>query len=330
MPDQARRLFLPAWLACAGLAVFHAARDAAAADAYPDRPIRLIVPVTVGGSTDIVARIIAGNLARELQQQIVIDNRSGAGGIIGTDMVAKATPDGYTLLFAYASHTITPHLGGTVPYAPASDFAAVSEVTTQPLLLTVSTSLPVSSVKELIALAKAKPGQLRAAAPGMGGTGHIAAEIFKFETGADIPTIIYKGGGPAQLALLQCEVHFIFATSATAMPQIKSGRVKILATSSAKRLTYLPEVPTFVEVGLPALEVSPWQGILAPVRTPRAIIDRLHRAVTSVLRQPDLIERLRATGSDTVGGAPAELDAKIRKELDYFGRVIKVANIKVE
>ena len=302
----------------------------AVAATYPERPIRLIVPVTVGGSTDIVARIIAGNLGTQLQQQIVIDNRAGAGGIIGTEMVAKATADGYTLLFAYASHTITPYLGGTVPYDPAGDFAAVSEVTTQPLLLTVSTSLPVSSVRELIALAKAKPGQLRAAAPGLGGTGHIAAEILKLETGVDIPTIIYKGGGPAQLALMQGEVHLIFATSASAMPQIKSGRVRILASSSAKRLAYLPEVPTFTEVGLPAVGVSPWQGILAPAKTPRAIIDKLHRAVVTVLTQTDVAERLRATGSDPVGSTPAELTAKIRKELDYFGRVIKSANIKVE
>jgi tripartite-type tricarboxylate transporter receptor subunit TctC len=290
----------------------------------------LIVPVTVGGSTDIVARIIAGHLAPELKQQIVIDNRAGAGGIIGTEMVAKATPDGYTLLFAYASHTITPYLGGTMPYDPARDFSAVSEVTTQPLLLTVSTSLPVSSVKELIALAKAKPGEIRAAAPGLGGTGHIAAEILKLETGADIPTIIYKGGGPAQLALLQGEVHLIFATSASAMPQIKTGRVKILATSSEKRLAYLPDVPTFGEVGLPAVGVSPWQGILAPARTPGNIIDTLNRAVVAVLKQPDLVERLRATGSDPVGSTPGALNAKIKKELEYFGRVIRSANIKVE
>ena len=297
---------------------------------YPDRPIRLIVPVSVGGSTDIVARIIANKLSIALQQQMVIDNRSGAGGIIGTEMVAKATPDGYTLLFAYASHTITPFLSGKVPYDPALDFAAVSQVTTQPLVLTVNASLPVSSVKELISLAKAKPGEIRAAAPGMGGTGHLAAEILKLETGADIPTIIYKGGGPAQLALLQGEVHFIFATTAAAMPQIKTGRVKVLATSSAQRLAYLPDVPTFAEAGLPGVSVSPWQGILAPARTPRPIIDKLQRAVVSVLKQPDTVERLLATGSDPVSSTPEELAAKIRKELDYFGGIIKAANIRVE
>jgi tripartite-type tricarboxylate transporter receptor subunit TctC len=164
----------------------------------------------------------------------------------------------------------------------------------------------------------------------MGGTGHIAAEILKLETGADIPTIIYKGGGPAQLALLQGEVHLIFATTASAMPQIKTGRVKVLATSSAQRLTYLPDVPTFAEAGLPAVGVSPWQGILAPAKTPRPIIGRLQRAVVNVLKQADTVERLLATGSDPVGGTPEELTIKIRKELDYFGRVIRTANIKVE
>jgi tripartite-type tricarboxylate transporter receptor subunit TctC len=314
----------------AGASLPAAAQGNASERAYPDRPLRLIVPVSVGGSTDIVARIIAVNLAAALGQQIVIDNRTGAGGIIGTEMVAKATPDGYTLLFAYASHTITPFLGGNIPYDAALDFAAISEVTTQPLVLTVNAGLPVASVKELIAMAKAKPGQLRAAAPGLGGTGHIAAEIFKLETGADIPTIIYKGGGPAQLALLQGEVHLVFATTATAMPYIKSARIKVLATSSARRLAYLPEVPTFAEAGLPAVDVSPWQGILAPARTPRSIIDKLQRTVAGVLKQPDTIERLRATGSDPVGSTSAQLDAKIRKELEYFGRVIKRANIKVE
>ena len=317
-------------LSLAGVKLDAAAQGQPQAGGYPDRPIRLIVPVSVGGSTDIVARIIANKLSAALQQQLVIDNRSGAGGIIGTETVAKATPDGYTLLFAYASHTITPFLSGKVPYDPALDFAAVSQVTTQPLVLTVSTSLPVSSVKELIALAKAKPGEIRAAAPGMGGTGHIAAEILKLETGANIPTIIYKGGGPAQLALLQGEVHFIFATTGAAMPQIKTGRVKILATSSAQRLSYLPEVPTFAEAGLPGVSVNPWQGILAPAKTPRPVIDKLQRAVVSLLKQPDTVERLAATGSDPVGSTPEELAAKIKKELAYFGRIIKAANIRIE
>jgi tripartite-type tricarboxylate transporter receptor subunit TctC len=306
------------------------AQGRAGGDTYPDRPIRLIVNAPTAGAVDIVGRIIANKLAAQIHQQVVVDNRAGAGGLIGAELVAKSAPDGYTLLFAYASHTIVPILSGKVGYDPAGDFAGVAQVATQPLLLTVSMTLPVNSVKELIAMAKAKPGMIRGAAPGVGGTGHLAAEIFKLETGTDITTILYKGGAPAQLALVQGEVHFIFATTGSAMAQIKGGKVKVLATSSAERLSYLPDVPTFAEAGLPGVQVSPWQAILAPVRTPRTIIDKLHAALAVVIKQPDTIERLAATGTDPLLSSPKELDAKIRRELTYFGKVIKAAGIKLE
>lgn len=295
---------------------------------YPQRPIRLIVPVTVGGATDIVARIVAHRLSQVFPQQLVIDNRGGAGGIIGTELVARAIPDGHTLLFAYASHTIMPFLSSNVPYDPDKDFAAMGQVGATPLVLTVHPSLPVSSVKELIALARAKPGHIRAGAPGMGGVGHLAAEIFKLETGTDITTIIYKGGAPAQLALAQGEVQFVFATSVAAMTQIKSGKVKILATSSPVRLPYLPEVPTLVEAGLPGIDVMPWQGFLAPSRTPRAIVTQFNATLNGVLKEPDTAAKLSVAGSDVVPSTPEALGAKIRKELAYFSRVIKAANIK--
>jgi tripartite-type tricarboxylate transporter receptor subunit TctC len=324
------RLLAPLLLVSCASAADAAAPAGAREGYYPDRPIRLVIPVSVGGGTDIVGRVIAGKLTQVLQQPVVVDNRSGAGGVIGTDMVAKAAPDGYTLLFAYASHTIIPFLGAPVPYDPSRDFAAVAQVTSQPLVLTVTPSLPVSSVKELIALARAKPGQIRAGGPGLGGTGHIAAEILRLEAGIDMPVIVYKGGGPAQLGLMQGEVHLIFATSAAAMSQIKNGRVKVLATSSPQRLPYLPDVPTFAESGLPGIRVSPWQGILAPARTPRSVIDRLHRAVATLLTQPDAVERLTTNGSDIALSSPQELDAKIVKELEYFSRIIRAANIKAE
>ncbi|MES2561124.1 MAG: tripartite tricarboxylate transporter substrate binding protein [Pseudomonadota bacterium] len=317
-------------LVVAGLTCACTAFAGTAPTSYPNRPIRMVVPVGAGGGTDIIARIIVAKLAPTLQQQIVVDNRGGAGGIIGTDTVAKAAPDGYTLLFAYASHTITPFLSGKVPYDPAADFSAVGQVSTQPLVLAASLSLAASNVKELIALAKAKPQQIRVGAPGMGGTGHIAAELFKLVTQTDIPTVIYKGGGPAQLALLQGEIHFAFATASAAMPQIKSGKVKVLATSAPKRLTYLPEVPTFIEAGLPQIDVNPWQGILAPAKMPRAIIDKLNSGIAVALKEKDTIERLSAAGADPVIDTPEALAEKIRKELDYFGRVIKAANIRIE
>ena len=319
-----------AFLSLASVAIDAGAQGKTQESGYPNRPIRLIVPTPPGGSTDSVARILANKLSDIFRQQIVIDNRGRAAGILATELVAKAAPDGYTLLFAYASHTTTPLLTrDKLPYDPASDFVAITLTTTQPLVLTANAALPVSSVKELIALAKAKPDQLRVGAPGIGGSGYMAAELFKFETRTSITTVVYNGGAPTQIALVQGDVHFVFATTSAAMPQIKAGKIKVLATSSPKRLSYLPEVPTFDEVGMPALSLSPWQGILAPAKTPRAVVDKLYRAVVTALKDPDTLQRLAATGSDPQGTTPEEFTAKIKKELDYYGRVIKAANIKI-
>ena len=297
---------------------------------YPTRSVRVIVTASTGGSTDIVARIVGMKLSALLEQQFIIDNRPGAGGIIGTETVAHATPDGHTLLFAWANHTITPLLTSKVPYDSVRDFAPVSLVAIQPLLLVVNASLPVSSIKELVAMAKAKPDQLREAVAGIGGVGHIAGEIFKLETGSRITSINYKGAGPAQLAILQGEAHLSYVSPVSAVPDIKAGRIKALATSGNQRLSYLPDVPTFTESGLPNLNVNPWQGILVPAKTPRPVIDKLQRSVVTVLNQPDTIERLVATGSIAQSSTPEELAAKIRKDIDYFGRVVKSANIRLE
>jgi tripartite-type tricarboxylate transporter receptor subunit TctC len=194
----------------------------------------------------------------------------------------------------------------------------------------VQPSLPANTVQELVALAKAKPGQIRAAAPGMGGVGHIAAEIFKLESATDITTIIYKGGAPAQMALQQGEVQFVFATPVAAMSQIKAGRVKVLATSSPQRLPYLPDVPTFAEAGLPGIDVMPWQGFLAPAHTPRAIITQFNATLNSVLKEPDLRAKLGVAGSDVLISTPEAMSAKIRKELSYFAKVIRAAKIKLQ
>src|SRR3990172_4105372 len=301
-----------AFLSLASVAIDAGAQGKTQESGYPNRPIRLIVPTPPGGSTDSVARILANKLSDIFRQQIVIGNRGRAAGILATELLAKAAPDGYTLLFAYASHTATPLLTrDKLPYDPASDFVAITLTTTQPLVLTANAALPVSSVKELIAFAKAKPDQLRGGAPGIGGNGYIAAELFKFETRTSITTVVYNGGAPTQIALVQGDVHFVFATTSAAMPQIKAGKIKVLATSSPKRLSYLPEVPTFDEVGMPALSLSPWQGILAPAKTPRAIVDKLYRAVVTALKDPDTLQRLAATGSDPQGTTPEEFTAKI-------------------
>lgn len=330
MKDPVTPIASACMLVASAFTLTHFAVDARAqSNVYPQRPIRMVVPVTPGGATDIVARIVAARLSQLLEQQVVIDNRGGAGGIIGTDLVARSAPDGYTLLFAYASHTIMPFLSRKVPYDPDKDFAAVGQVGSTPLVLTVPPSLPVGSVKDLVALARARPGQVRAGAPGMGGVGHIAAEIFKLANELDSPTIIYKGGGPAQLALSQGEVQFVFATPVAAMAQIKAGRVKILVTSNASRLPYLPEVPTFAETGLPTIDVSPWQGVLGPARLPRAVIDRLNASLVAMLKESDFAARLTAAGSDVAPSTPEALADKIRRELRYFGKIVKAAGIKV-
>jgi tripartite-type tricarboxylate transporter receptor subunit TctC len=296
---------------------------------YPTRSVRVIVTASTGGSTDIVARIVGMKLSSLLKQQFIVDNRPGAGGIIGAETVATATPDGHTLLFAWANHTITPLLTSKVPYDPVRDFAPVSLVAIQPLLLVVNASLPVSSIKELVAMAKAKPDELREAIAGIGGVGHIAGEIFKLETATKITSINYKGAGPAQLALLQGEAHITYVSPVSAVPDIKAGRIKALGTSGTQRLSYLPDVPTFTESGLPNLNVNPWQGILVPAKTPRAIIQKLHDATVTVLNEPDTRDRLVATGSVPQSSSPEQLGVKIKRDIDYFGRVVKTANIKI-
>lgn len=296
---------------------------------YPTRSVRVIVTASTGGSTDIVARIVGMKLSALLQQQFIVDNRPGAGGIIGAETVATANPDGHTLLFAWANHTITPLLMSKVPYDPVRDFAPVTLVAIQPLLLVVNATLPVSSIKDLVAMAKAKPNELREAIAGIGGVGHIAGEIFKLETGTQITSINYKGAGPAQLALLQGEAHITYVSPVSAIPDIKAGRIKALGTSGEQRLSYLPDVPTFNESGLPNLNVNPWQGILVPAKTPPAVIEKLRRSVMTVLNDPDTVERLVATGSVPKSSTPEELGAKIRKDIEYFGRVVKFAHIKI-
>ena len=315
--------------AASSLTFVHAQTKDPAAD-YPSRSVRVIVTASTGGSTDIVARIVGIKLSALLQQQFIVDNRPGAGGIIGTEAVANANPDGHTLLFAWANHTITPLLVGKVPYDPVRDFAPVSMVAYQPLLLIVNGTLPVSSVKELVALAKARPDQLREGVAGVGGVGQIAGEIFKLETGSKITAINYKGAGPAQFALLQNEVQLTYVSPVSAIGDIKAGRIKALGISGNQRLALLPDVPTFNELGLPNLNVNPWQGVFVPAKTPRPIIDKLRRSIVTVLSQPDTVERLVATGSVTQTSTPEELDAKIKKDIDYFGRIIKSANIKLE
>jgi len=303
----------------------------ASAQAYPTRTVKLVVPFPPGGSLDITGRLIAQRLTELWGQSVVVENKPGAGGNIGADFVAKSAPDGYTILLgALSTHAVNPSLYKTMPYDAAKDFAPITLIAITPNVLVVNANAPVNNVKEFIAWTKANPGKLSFGSGSIGSGGHLAGELYKVETGTDAVHVPFKGGAPATQALLAGDTQFMFDNLANAMAQVKAGKLKALAVTTAQRSPLVPELPTLAEAGLPGVNVSPWQGILAPAKTPRFIIDKLQRAVVSVLKQPDTIERIVATGSEPVGSTPEELTAKIRKELDYFGRVIKNANIKVD
>ncbi len=305
-----------------------AAHAAQAPRDYGSRPIRLVVPVAAGGGTDVIARLVATGLGESAGLQVIVDNRAGAGGVIGSETVARAIPDGYTLLFPYASHTTMPFLA-KVPYDAYSDFTPVTQVAEAPLVLVVNPSLPVNNVKELIALAKSTPKGINAGIATPGSAGHLAMELFKQRTGTTggIVSVIYKGSGATQIALISGEVQLTFASTPSFMPHLKSGKVKMLATSSKKRIAYLPELPTFAELGVP-VETAPWQGILGPAKMPRAIVMRLYGEVAKLVKQPNMIERLAAAGSEPVGSTPEEFAAKIKQELQDFGKIIPKLGIK--
>jgi tripartite-type tricarboxylate transporter receptor subunit TctC len=287
-----------------------------------------VVPVPAGGGTDVIARLIGTGLGESAGWQVIVDNRGGAGGVIGAETVARAVPDGYTLLFPYASHTTMPFIA-KVPYDAYSDFAPVTQVAVQPLVLVVHPSLPVNNVKELISLAKSTPTGINAGISTPGSAGHLATELFKLRTGTTggIVSVMYKGSGATQVAMLSGEVQILFASTPSFMPYLKSGKVKMLAISGKKRIAYLPELPTFAELGVP-IDASPWQGILGPAKMPRAIVMRLYDEVAKLLKQPNTIERLAAAGSEPVGSTPEEFGAKIRQELQEFGKLVPTLGIK--
>jgi tripartite-type tricarboxylate transporter receptor subunit TctC len=324
---QRQRNALAACIAVVLLAL-PAATPAQEARDYGSRPIRLVVPVAAGGGTDVIARLIATGLAESSGLQMIVDNRGGAGGVIGSETVARAIPDGYTLLFPYASHTTMPYIA-KVPYDAYRDFTPVTQVAVQPLVLIVHPSLPVKSVKELIAFAKSTPKGITAGIATPGSAGHLATELFKQRTGTvdNIVSVVYKGTSATQVALLSGEVQLLFVSTPSAMPYLTSGKVKMLATSSTKRIAYLPELPTFAELGVP-VEASPWQGILGPAKMPRAIVMRLYGEVAKLIKQPAMIERLAAAGSEPVGSTPEEFGAKIKQELQEFGKFIPGLGLK--
>jgi tripartite-type tricarboxylate transporter receptor subunit TctC len=302
--------------------------ECAFAQKYPERPIRLVVASSPGGASDILARLIAEKLGPELGQQVVVDNRGGASGVIGTGIVAAAPPDGYTLLIIQPSLTINPHMIKDIPYDAVRDFAPISCVVDAVQIMTVNPKVPARSVKELIALAKAKPGQINFGSPGLGTSPHMTAELFNQTAGVNMPQVLFKGSGAAFISLLSGEISAMVSTALSSMPHVKSGRIRPLAVTAARRVKILPDVPTFVESGMPTFVVSQWFGILAPARTPKPVIDRLYKGITTVANSADFTERMTAQGVDVVNRKPAEFSALIKQELAQWSQVIKKAGIK--
>lgn len=293
------------------------------AQSYPAKPIRLIVPYAAGGTVDIMARIIAPKLSDSLGQQVIVDNRAGGGAIIGTELLAKSAPDGYTMMMANPAHAANPALHSKLPYDTVKNFAAVGLVALSASILVVHPSLPVKSVRELVALAKSRPGQLNYASSGVGGAGYLAMELFRSVTGIAVVHIPYKGAAPALSEVLGGQVPMMFITMPAALPHVRSGRLRVLAVSSAKRNAVLPDVPTVAESGYPGFENADWYGVLVPAGTPVDTVARLNAEINRILTMPEVKERIAALGADVGGGTPEQLNARIRTEVARWAKVIK-------
>ena len=304
---------------------------AGAAEVYPSRPVRIIVSLAPGGGTDFVARVLAGKLSEIWGQQVVVDNRPGAGSIIGAELAAKAPPDGHTLLMGTNSLLTQPSLFRNLPYDVTRDFAPVTLALRAPLLLTAHPSLAVANLKELIALARAKPGELSYASPALATTGHLGGELFKLITRVDIVHVPYKGAGAAIASLLAGEVKLMYSSPPAVVTHVKAGRLRALGVTGAKRAAQAPEIPTFEESGVSGVEAYDWYGVLAPARTPRPVIARLNASLIAVLNMPDVGERFAVTQfAEIVGGTPDELQRFIVTEVARWGKVIRDAGIRAD
>ncbi|MEK6592981.1 MAG: tripartite tricarboxylate transporter substrate binding protein [Pseudomonadota bacterium] len=312
-----------------GLSAVFAASIACAAE-YPAKPLRLVVPYSAGGSTDTVARLIGARLSERLGQQVVVDNRTGAGTLIGTGIVAQAVPDGYTLLMATPPLAVNPALHAKVSYDLERDFVAITNVAASSNLLVVHPSLPAKSAKELIALLKANPGKFNYGSSGVGGAGHLAMALFTSMAGVDAVHVPYKGGAPAVADLVGGRLNLMMANLTTAQPHIRAGRLRALGVGTKKRTPLFPEMPTLAEAGVPGYEANNWNGMVAPRGTPRAVIERLYREVAAVLKEPLTTERLAAGGLEPIGDTPAEFARYLKAEAGKWGRLVKTAGIKAE
>ncbi|MGP1615034.1 MAG: Bug family tripartite tricarboxylate transporter substrate binding protein [Pollutimonas bauzanensis] len=301
------------------------------AQQYPSSPIRLVVPFAAGGTSDTVGRILAEKLNNRFKVAVVVDNRPGAGGNIGSDIVSHAAPDGYTMLLGtVATHGINASLYKKLSFDPVKDFAPVSLVASTPSVLMINPSVPVDSVPELIAYAKAHPGQLNFGSSGNGSSHHLAGELFNSLAGTQITHIPYRGTAAAQVDLISGQIQVLFDTLPSAMPHVKAGKLKALAVTSAKRDPSLPNLPTIAETGLAGYEVGSWYGVLLPAGTPPAIVDKVSTAIAEIVRMPEVSAKLLAQGATPVGGTPQEFAAHIRRELDKWAVVIENSGARID
>ena len=310
-------------MACSGAGTVYS-------QAYPVKPLRMVVPFAPGGGTDVIARYVAAGMTESLGRQVVVDNRGGANGIIGTEIVARAPADGYTLLFVSSPHSINPSLYAKLPYDTLRDFAPVSLVALSPYVLVVHPSLPAKNVKELIALAKSKPDEVTYGSGGSGSSAHLAAELFNQLAGVKLREIPYKGAGPALLAVVAGETMLVFGNALTVKPHIQSGRVRALGIASAKRSSSAPDLPTLAEAGVPGYRADAVLGMLAPARTPRAVIQRLNAEVHKVMRTPAATEAMGRLGVDIELSTPEEFGRLIESEMQRWGKLARTLKLKVQ
>lgn len=304
---------------------------AAAAQSYPDKSLRMIVPFPPGGGTDLLARPIAQVLGERLGQSVIVDNRGGGGGMIGADLVAKSTPDGYTVMMATSAEVaLNVAVYSKMTYDPARDFAPVTEVAISPLVLAVPLSLPARDVKEFIALAKKKPGALSYASGGAGGPHNVAGEWMKLLAKVDITHVPYRGGGPLLTDLMGGHVDSAIAALPVVVAQVKAGRLRALAVTSARRTPALPDVPTLDESGLSGLDVSQWWGVFLPAGSPREVIARLHKEIVDIIKLPAIAARMADLGAEPVGSTPEELRDLLRKEIAKYRKIVRETNVRID
>jgi tripartite-type tricarboxylate transporter receptor subunit TctC len=300
------------------------------AQSWPTKQIKFIVPYPPGGGTDVIARIVQEPLSKELGQQVIIDNRGGAGGSIGSALAAQSPSDGYTVLFTLSSHTINPAIYTKLPFDTEKDFSSVVTVASLPQILVANPNFPAKTVKEVIEMAKAKPGSISYASVGNGSPGHLAGAMMATDAGVEMTHIPYRGGGPAVTDVIAGQVPLLWVSIPAAAQFVKAGKLRALAVSTVKRSAVFPDVPTMVESGFKGFEVDSWYAMFVPAKTPQTIIDRLNKATVNVLAQPEVKEKLLGQGAEAVGDTPAQLSGVVKKEIAKWKQVVKSANIKVD